>query len=590
MNEFGCFPAAGRRKHRFVLSAALLLSVAALPLRGAVADLLPEDPPQNAPSLENQAGRKADALAWFANGLFEEESDGPEKAIDSYRKALSLDPGNVELAVRLSSDYLRRGETAEALSVLKDAAKAAPKDSTPHLALSTIYLRHLNKPDLAIKYAQAGMEADPKTFAPYGALWEIYQSRGQTAKAAQVLEKAARAKSTEPEFWLSLAQVEGRDLFREGGTPLPEAQFRRVTPLLEKAAEYGARNPDILSKVGDIYLLSHQIDKALPFYQKVVGIKPGYPQAREKLAGCYEETGRTAEATKILEEIVSLNPLHILAYDHLTRLYLKAGDMEKAVASAQQSVIIDPAKIERHVDLIKLLFDTRQFERAVKSLDEATRRFPRVSLLTYYQAIALSEAKRHDEAMKAFEKTLVEAGNSSPDLLNADFYFHYGAAAEQSKNYVKAAELFKKSIELDPNDAARAYNYLGYMWVDRNENLEEAGECIRKALELEPGNGAYLDSLGWLYYRQGKYQEALTELLRAAEALSEPDATVYDHIADTYEKLGRKSEAVLYWQKAFQLDPGLKDLAGKLDQATEKVVKQPAPASKTEVSSQTQDQ
>jgi len=588
MNTTGRFPAASRRKRRFVLSAALLLPVTVLPVWGAVADLLPEDPPQNAPALENQAERKADALAWFANGLFEEESEGPEKALDSYRKALTLDPGNVELAVRLSSDYLRRGDSAEALSVLKDAAKAAPKDPTPCLALSTIYLRHLHKVDLAIKYAQAGLEADPKVFASYAALWEIYQSRGQTAKADQVLEKASRAKSTAPEFWLSLAQVEGRDLFREGAPPLPEAQFQKIEPFLAKAAEYGSKDPETLSKIGDVYLLSRQIDKAQPFYQKVVDIKPNYPQAREKLAGCYEETGQTDKAIKILEEIVELNPLHILAYDHLTRLRVKTGEFEKAVASAQQAVIIEPAVIERHIDFIKLLFETKQFDRAVKAIDEATKRFPRVSLLTYYQALALSEAKKPEEAMKAFEKTLVEAGNSSPDLLNAEFYFQYGAAAEQSKNYVKAAELFKKSIELDPSDAARAYNYLGYMWVDRNENLEEAGQYIRKALELEPGNGAYLDSLGWLYYRQGKYQEAVTELLRAAESLKEPDATVYDHIADAYEKLGKKSEAVLYWQKAYQLDPELKELAAKLDKATEKVVQQPAEP-KAQVSSQTQD-
>ena len=80
--------------------------------------------------------------------------------------------------------------------------------------------------------------------------------------------------------------------------------------------------------------------------------------------------------------------------------------------------------------------------------------------------------------MRAFEKALVEAGNSQPDMLNADFYFDYGAAAEQAGQYVKASELFRKSIELDPDNAARSYNYLGYMWVERSENLEEAGQLI----------------------------------------------------------------------------------------------------------------
>ena len=82
-------------------------------------------------------------MAWFVNGLFEEESDGPEKALESYRKALALDPGNTDLAVKVAYDYLRRGETADAISVLKDAVKASPKETAPFLALSSTYLRHL---------------------------------------------------------------------------------------------------------------------------------------------------------------------------------------------------------------------------------------------------------------------------------------------------------------------------------------------------------------------------------------------------------------------------------------------------------------
>jgi tetratricopeptide (TPR) repeat protein len=196
-------------------------------------------------------------------------------------------------------------------------------------------------------------------------------------------------------------------------------------------------------------------------------------------------------------------------------------------------------------------------------------------LLTYYHGVALSQIKRHEEAMRAFERALVEAGNSQPDLLNADFYFDYGTAAEQAGQYVKATELFRKSIELDPSNAARSYNYLGYMWIERSENLEEAGQFIHRALEMEPSNGAYVDSLGWLYFRLGKYDEALTELLRAAELLPEPDSVVYEHIGDTYDKLGKKSEAFLYWQKALQLNPQNKDLAAKLDRASDKLAKQP---------------
>ena len=142
--------------------------------------------------------------------------------------------------------------------------------------------------------------------------------------------------------------------------------------------------------------------------------------------------------------------------------------------------------------------------------------------------------------MRAFERALVEAGNSQPDLLNADFYFDYGAAAEQAGQYVKATELFRKSIELDPSNAARSYNYLGYMWVERSENLDEAGQFIRRALEMEPANGAYVDSLGWLYFKQGKFRRGADRTAAGGGILPEPDAVVYEHIGDTCDKLGKK--------------------------------------------------
>ena len=88
---------------------------------------------------------------------------------------------------------------------------------------------------------------------------------------------------------------------------------------------------------------------------------------------------------------------------------------------------------------------------------------------------------------------------------------------------IKPAELFKRAIELDPADAAQAYNYLGFMWADQNIHLDEAEDYIKRALAAEPENGAYLDSLGWLHYRQGKYEQALAELLSAAAELKEED-------------------------------------------------------------------
>jgi predicted Zn-dependent protease len=203
---------------------------------------------------------------------------------------------------------------------------------------------------------ETAIEIAPKTFAPYEALWEVYLSGGQTAKAEQVLEKAARSKSTDPDFWLSLAELSSRNVLRDAGASLSEVELQRVGRLLEKAAACGEKDPAALSKIGDLYVLTRQTDKALPFYRKVVDLKPSYPQIREKLAGCLVETGQTGSAIEVIEDLVAGNPLSVSAYDQLTQLYLKAGHQQKALASARQALLIEPQMLPRHLQVIDLLF------------------------------------------------------------------------------------------------------------------------------------------------------------------------------------------------------------------------------------------
>jgi tetratricopeptide (TPR) repeat protein len=178
-----------------------------------------------------------------------------------------------------------------------------------------------------------------------------------------------------------------------------------------------------------------------------------------------------------------------------------------------------------------------------------------------------------------FEEALREGELDGGEIVNGHFYFEYGSAAEQAGLYDKAAELFKKSIQLDPANSAEACNYLGFMWADHDTHLEEAAEYINRAVQADPENGAYLDSLGWLDYRRGKFEEALAELLKAAQNLKHDDATVFEHIGDAQAKLEHIPQALDYWKKAALLDPENKKLAEKIESTKTKVSKsEPAAA------------
>jgi tetratricopeptide (TPR) repeat protein len=128
--------------------------------------------------------------------------------------------------------------------------------------------------------------------------------------------------------------------------------------------------------------------------------------------------------------------------------------------------------------------------------------------------------------------------------------FMRGAGFERQKKYAAAEAEFRKVLTVDP-DSAMTLNYLGYMMADRNERLDEAKDLIIKALEREPNSPAYLDSLGWVYFRLNKLPEAEEKLRQALEFMSR-DATVHDHLAEVYMREGKIKEAIAQWQAALK--------------------------------------
>jgi len=524
--------------------------------------------------LNSEHEQCAEGTARYLEALFEEETEGPDSALGAKRKVLALDPGFTDLAMEVARQYLRIGETSEALSVLKDAAKASQKKSGPLVALAGIYLRQLQKPDLAERYGNQALSAAPDESAPYQILFEIYKSTSQPQKIEGLFGRAFKRNPPSADFWLDLADLRLRDL--EGR----DKDFSNAVEMLDRAQNFAGDRAETLVRVGNAFVLCNRVDRAIPLYQLALALRPTMEGVRDKLAGFLIQAGETTEAIKLVEEIVNENPLDFLAYDQLADLYLRANEPSKSLASRKQAILVAPPDPRRYSNLIQLGLRLGDAGSVILYAEEAEKAFPNLIEFTFFKALALSEAGRHEEAIKVFELILVEAGNSRPELLNGDFYFSYGVSAEQAGRFAKAAEALKKSIEMDPENAARACNYLGYMWADRNENLEEAEALIRRAVEAEPESGAYLDSLGWVHFKKGLHEQSLKELLHAAELLKAGDATVFEHIGDAFEKLGKTADAVAYWQKALQLDAGNKSIAAKLDASSAKVAQKPGPPEK----------
>lgn len=543
--------------------------------------------------LRQEGQLKADALAKFVEGSTLEEDGEMDKALAAYREVLNVDPGQAQLAARVAALLTRQDQFPQAIDILKDAVKANPKAAEPFLQLAFIYAKYLKKSDQAIDYVNRAINLEPANIDTYTRLYEIYLAAGNETKARQVLERASQVGSNDPTFWTQLGKLFAALVFKPGVEAAPR-DVARANEIFQKAAEHAGDDSAILKDVADYYAASQQISQAIPLYLRVLELQPEDANAREKLATGFILTNQRNKAIEMLDEIIKQHPEKYQPYELLAQVLDDQGRawqrenklddaamaFNKAATNYEQSLLVNPNHAITYLRLAELLLGpVKNPERAVKVLTEARRRFPETAEMVYYLGVALREARHIQEAVITFEEALHEAELDSGEIANARFYFDYGATAEQAGLYDKAGDLFKKSISLDPTNSAEACNYLAYMWAEQNMHLDEAAEMIQRALQSDSKNGAYLDSLGWIEYRQGKYDQARPDLLRAVQNMSHADAVVFQHLGDTYLKLNQIAPALEAWQKALALDPKNKTLADKIENNRTKLSKGEAASS-----------
>jgi len=502
--------------------------------------------------LTAEAENRALAVAAFAEGQMADEKGDPDRALDAWKRATGLDPANAGLAVKVAFELAKRNEPAEAIRVLKDSIAASPKEPEPYIYLAQIYDKHLNKPDLAMQMALKAMEAAPEHFPAWAAVYELQMQAGEKQKAAEVIEQGLKSTTKNPEFWLKLGGYLRKVFLKDDGTASPE-ELRQMEVAFRKAVETRPNDASVLTQAADFFVLARRNKDALDFYERAVKLNQAArdeatKNLREKYIRALVANDRKAEAIPLLEQFAR-DPNQSLRQDLfelLGELYEQSGQVDKALEQYQRSLILDTSAPTNHFNLANIQLRAKRPAEAVVTMEKARKKFTDRPDVTLGLALALSAGKRHADALAMFARVVEESKGRNEGLLDAEFYFKWGAAAEQAGDVEKAADHLRKSISLNP-EAPEAYNYLGYMWVDKGLNVEEAGQLIRKALEISPDNGAYLDSLGWYYFKAGNFEDAKKQLLAALDKLTEPDPVVLDHIADACEQLGQHGEAIRYW-------------------------------------------
>ena len=252
-----------------------------------------------------------------------------------------------------------------------------------------------------------------------------------------------------------------------------------------------------------------------------------------------------------------LRPDHTDAVLMVAGLLEQQGQSDLATAAYAMIAPTDPAFYVAEIGRAEALYGNGKKDAALEVLQGLARSNPNIMGVQMALGDASRRAEKFADAVKAYDAAIALVGK--PEARHWPLFYSRGISKEQSKDWPGAEADFRQALSLQP-DQPQVLNYLGYSFLDRNENLDEALDMIKRAVAAEPESGYILDSLAWAFYRLGRYDEAVVPMEKAS--LLEPvDAVVTDHLGDVYWAVGRKLEAAFQWQRAASFEPSEKDAA-----------------------------
>ena len=512
--------------------------------------------------------RRAEAHAAFAAGLVRGMNGDSEGLLNYFERVTEKDLSNYELVADVARRFLQQGKTDRALKLLDRVAERPDAPGELH-ALHGVALTSVGRTADALKAYMRAAERPPVIVAVYQAVVRILADDRRTAEALPLLVRARKSFATEPGSLLDIA-----DLYRVIGSADARWQVQAKAAALEVLAQVRSLKPEdpaLALRLSDRYAQLGQADQAEAVLRELQERAPRNSAAVSRLAELYLRSGRIPEASRQLEALRKIDPANPVTYYFLGVVALEEKQFERARNHFERAILINPGLEPAHTDLAVALLSLLRPEEAVSVLDRARKEVPPSFRIEYLSGVARSQLKRFDQALEAYSAAEKLGSTNQPPLTDHRFYFQVGALLERKGDETKSIEYLERALELKP-DYDEALNHLGYMWAEKGKNLPKARAMIEQALKAEPENPAYMDSMGWVLFKQGKHSEALDWLLKARQRMTEPDATVLDHVGDAAAACARWDLAREAWAASLKVEAS-PAIAKKLAEAPPVVVK-----------------
>src|SRR5579863_1464797 len=475
-----------------------------------------------------------------------------QKAESELKIAVKLDPSSEEAVTTLAMLYTDEGDTAHALQVLSSVPDAA-RSAKLYAALGSAYEQRKDFKS-AIDAFRRAIVLDRDNLDAIRGLAENLMNDGQTDAALEQYKVIADANPEDAQTYVRIAEIYRR-----------QGKYDLALDSLKKADTLVPDTMDVPYSMAAVYQAQGRYDDAVKLLQDLLKRTEkaesgsGSQADRnnraifiERLGMVYREQENYTAAVETFRKMLPLGEDNARqGYQEIIDTYRDAKQWPQATAAAKEAVQKLPNDRDLRMVLDAQLADTGDTDPAIADVRAMLKGGPEDREVYLRLGIMYTRAKQWKEAEETLNKA-EELSTKTDD--KAAVWFLLGDTYQRQKNFDAAEGEFKKVLAAvsptDPQSAA-TLNYLGYMNADRGVKLEESLNYIKQALTFDPNNAAYLDSLGWAYFKLGKYDLADENLNKASIHMGS-DATVQEHLGDLYQKTGRLKLAAAHWERAVQ--------------------------------------
>ncbi|MBK8945840.1 MAG: tetratricopeptide repeat protein [Ignavibacteriae bacterium] len=541
------------------------------------------------------------------------------EAILDYQEALRLDP-SAGIYYALGKDFLRLSKIPQALLNTKKAVELESQNVEYLTLLGTIYsfsrnidsakavfekivvldpqdvnarfnLAQLNEANQPLKSLELYKEILAITGPEWNVLLKIAELNdrlGQTDQTVKTVEELLELNPSSLELQKMLAE-----------SYIKTNQYEKALSTVNNSLEIFPDDINLIELKGNAYVKMKEWDKGSEEYKKIL-TKPNIPFEIKMRIGAafYAESLNDSSllpiAFNVLEQIdKDTADWQINAF--MGEICNKQKNDSLSQKFFRKAIELAPLNSDLRIRFGQILFENGEYSIAASEMEDAVKKFPNDFVINFILGLSLAQSSDHTGAIPYLKKAVEINPNDLNSTMSYSFSLHQAKQSDEALKYLERAlridskniqalslmgmiyenrdmfqksdSIYDKTISIDSTDILTLNNF-AYSLAERGVQLEKALKMVKVAVEKDPENSSYLDTIGWVYFKMNKFEDAKYYIEKAIE-FDNKNATLLDHLGDVYYKLENKEKAKVLWQDALKLDPKIENVEQKILQGLE---------------------